>query len=353
MSTTVRPLDPKTDRDTLAALYRSFTAKAYQQRVQGIDADRLATFLAEGTCNTTGPHHIRVAEQDNRLVGIAGLQGPHWHTEHTGFPVGKVTQLMTAPDAEEALIPLLDEIETLAWGMRFKHLTARVDASCFRSQEILTRRGWYPVETSVKLVASLSPSPPSPSPAEESGENEFPIRLYQPDDREDVLRIASQSHSENHLFYDPHLPTEAARSIFKTWVEKCLDGLAYQVWIAEYDSRVVGFTTILNPRRINDALGTRIAVLDFIVIDDTVKGQGLGSKFLLAVHREVAREFNQIELRTTATNYPALHLYTKHGYRIVSSDQVFGKWYSRSERTCSMPNSSISSISPSPGCAER
>jgi ribosomal protein S18 acetylase RimI-like enzyme len=73
-------------------------------------------------------------------------------------------------------------------------------------------------------------------------------------------------------------------------------------------------------------MGVRIAVLDYIVVDQTVQGRGRGARMLQALHRELARHFDQVELRTTATNFPAINLYAGHGYRLVGSDQVFGRW---------------------------
>jgi ribosomal protein S18 acetylase RimI-like enzyme len=324
----IRHLDAEGDRVQLRELFRSFDAKAYQQRVQGLDPDRLAAFLAEQALRAASSSPAWVAAEGDRLVGLAALQTEHWHSEHLGFPVGKVTQMMTAPGADESLRPLLDVLEAKAREFSLRHLAVRVDGHAFAAQGILGAGGWYPVGTSVKFAARLEeemvrefrlphPDPRSPT---------LEIRPCRSEDREAVLRIASEGHMENHLFFDPHLPDEACHAIFRRWVEKCLDGLAAQVWVAEIDGRVAGFTTILDPKSFNEALGTRIAVLDYIVLDPAVQGKGLGSQFLNAVHTELAQDFDQVELRTTGTNFAAINLYARHGYRLVGTDQVFARW---------------------------
>jgi ribosomal protein S18 acetylase RimI-like enzyme len=319
MTPTIRPLAPKRDRSALTALYRSFTAKEYQQRVQGIDPDRLASFFAEGACRAAKSHPTWLAEEGNRFVAIAALQTSHWHSEHTGFPVGKLTQLMTAPGAEATATPLIASIEFRARDEGLQHLMGRVDAHAFSLQESMTARGWYPVGTSVKLAAKLTEE-------EHTEDEDVPIRPMEPRDRERILEIGTQSHGENHLHFDPHLPKGAAHDIFGRWVEKCIDGLAAQVWVAGRVGEVVGFATILEPSALNRAMGTRIAVLDYIVVDHTVQGRGRGARLLQALHHRLVRSFDQIELRTTATNFPAINLYSQHGYRLVGSDQVFGRW---------------------------
>ncbi|MBN1477798.1 GNAT family N-acetyltransferase [Candidatus Sumerlaeota bacterium] len=324
MAPTIRPLAPEKDLEALASLYGSCSAKDFQQRVQGIDPERLAPFLAEGTCRAADSHPTWVAEERNRLVAIAALQPSHWHSEHTGFPVGKLTQLMTAHGAESVASALIETLESRARDERLQHLMGRVDAHAFPLQESLAARGWYPLGTSVKLVAHLNEDPeqrvtPAPLPM-------IPLRPMEPRDRERILEIGTQSHGENHLHFDPHLPRGTAQALFGRWVEKCIDGLAAQVWVAGRVGEVVGFATILEPSAFNRAMGTRIAVLDYIVVDHTMHGRGRGARLLQALHRQLKRHFDQIELRTTATNFPAINLYMGHGYRIVGADQVFGRW---------------------------
>jgi hypothetical protein len=159
--TQIRRLAPDSDRAALTALFRSFDAKAHQQRVQGLDSDRLAAFLADGACKSSNP--TWVADDAGALRGIASLQTKHWHTEHLGFPVGKLTQLMTAPDCEDVAAPFLDQIESTAREHGLHHLTGRTDAHAFRLQETLTARGWYPVGTSVKMAAQLNDVAQPPS----------------------------------------------------------------------------------------------------------------------------------------------------------------------------------------------
>lgn len=324
----VRPLDPSRDAERLPRLFRAFEAKAYQQRIQGLDADKLAAFLARGALESAKTNPAWVAESaDSRLTGLAALQTKHWHSEQAGFPVGKVTQLMSAPGADDALLPLLDVLEACARDHGLRHLAVRVDGHAFRAQEILCARGWYPVGTSVKLSARLA----SDALRAASSDQRTIVRPHRPQDRTRILEIAASAHNEGHLHFDLHLPLGAAHAIFRRWVEKCLDGLAAQIWVCEspitdHGSGVIGFCTVLDPKALNAALATRIAVLDFIVLDRAAQGRGIGSEFLLAVHRGVAAAgFDQIELRTTATNFPALNLYTRHGYRQIGCDQAFAR----------------------------
>lgn len=320
----VRPIALDRDAARLPALFRSFDSKAYQQRVQGIDPDRLAAFLAERVAGAAKTQLTWTAERRGKLVGLAALQTSHWHSTHCGFPMGKVTQLMTAPGEHDALAPMLAIAEGAARRAKLHHLAGRIDAHDFHAQEILTQHRWYPVGTSVKFAVRLDPAS-----AADAAEG-LTVRPHRSSDRARLLEIAAQSHEENHLHFDPHLPSKGTHAIFAQWVEMCLDGQAAQVWVAELGGETVGFVTILVPRALNVALGTKIAVLDFIVLAAEVKGRGLGSALLAAVHAKVAQSgFDQIELRTTATNFAAVNLYTRHGYRLTGCDQVFGRWLRR------------------------
>jgi len=92
------------------------------------------------------------------------------------------------------------------------------------------------------------------------------------------------------------------------------------------DKTVVGFLICLINKKLNDALNKKIAILDFMAIDESCKGMKIGSGLLAHFINDIKDKYEMIELRTMNNNFPAINLYQKFGFLIISSDLIFHKY---------------------------
>jgi ribosomal protein S18 acetylase RimI-like enzyme len=200
----------------------------------------------------------------------------------------------------------------------FHHLSARIDGSEYPVLNAFAQRGFYPVDCSVKMAGWLSKTPHF-EPVSASG---MCVRRYRADDLPVLQKIAANEHPYNHYYNDPHLPREATGRLFEGWVERCCNGLASDVFVLDASGEPKGFVIYLEPVGLNHDMGTRLAILDFVCLDPSARGGGVGRRFIAETLQALGGRFNMVELRTSQNNYPAMACYMDLGLRIISTDFV-------------------------------
>ncbi|MFW6286848.1 MAG: N-acetyltransferase family protein, partial [Candidatus Sumerlaeota bacterium] len=94
------------------------------------------------------------------------------------------------------------------------------------------------------------------------------------------------------------------------------------VFVLEKAGRVEGFAIYLSPRGLNNALGTRIAILDFICLAPAARGGGVGRWMVSQTARKLKDQPRILELRTSNHNYAALACYLSIGMEPIAGDFI-------------------------------
>jgi GNAT superfamily N-acetyltransferase len=308
-----------------AALFAHYPYKFAQQHFQHLDRDRLnAFYLAnlEKSVTAGTPHWVAQADAQ-QPVALAGLSGESWHSGIYGLRMAKVqpwlnTQTPTAGAA------LLETVLNAARAQNLEHLSVRLDGEDFANLHLFTHRDFYLVDVSLKF-ARLMPVEPLAVPPAAAG---LHVGLATPDDYAWIRRLGSTTHGGTHFLNDPHLPHAQTEALFSAWLERCLNGLAYRVYVVKDAAGAgVGFVTYLRAGAFARAVGRTPIILDFVLIDPARRGGGLGPWFIAET---LAREtplpgepgFDYCELRTSAHNLSAVINYEKLGFRCCATDFV-------------------------------
>jgi len=308
---------------SIKSLLRGYPYRAFQQRRQEIDRDKLADMLwdqLKGGLNDASKDHA-LAFDGTTLLGMAGLIPDAWHSEVFGLRMAKIQPFLIYPAPRQAG-PLL--IETLLGHARqrgYAHLSCRVDASDWPAMQLLEQAGFWLVDGSQKLTRRLGGRPfETVAPPED-----IEMGPLREGDEERLAAIASAAHDTNHFFNDPSLGAEAARRLFAEWVRRCCRGLARHVFVARNGREPVGFVTYLGAVALKKYLGLNLIVLDFIVTDRSWQGKGIARWLLSESLNALAGRYDWVELRTSFNNYPALSLYHRLGFETIASDVILHK----------------------------
>lgn len=320
------------------ALFASYPYKSVQAAAQRLDRERLIDFYTAGLRATlekgAAPHWI-VEDANHHPAALAGLAEDPWHSGVYGFPMGKVGPFLnagcggagpavarSAEYRDEAGRMLIGAIEQEARGRGLEHLSVRLDGEDFPNLHLFEAALWRLVDVSLKFSRPLPLDPALfPPPAAAQG---WSIAPATPPDADWIRRIGSQTHGGTHYLNDPALPAAQTRDLFARWLERCLGGLAYKVYVLRDAAGAGrGFVTYLRAPGFARAVGRSPLVLDFVILDPEVRGGGLG---VWLVAESLAREgqggFDYCELRTSAHNLAAVMTYEKLGFRCCASDFV-------------------------------
>lgn len=331
---TIRPATPD-DLDAAERLFAAYPYKSVQAVAQRLDRDRLVVFYANGlrgALEKGAPHWIVEAPDPSsaspRPIALAGFSADPWHTGVYGFPMGKIAPFLNATGDEpqpEAGRLLIDAIERAAREQGLKHLSVRLDGEDFPNLHLFESAGWRLVDVSLKFTRPMPVDPALfPQPPSAQG---WSIDRAGPEDADWIRAIGSQTHAGTHFLNDPALPPEKTRELFARWLDRCLNGLAYHVYVLRDPSGAGrGFVTYLRAQGFARAVGRSPIILDFVLLDPAVRAGGLGTWLVAAsLAREADGGFDYCELRTSAHNLSAVMTYEKLGFRCCASDFALHK----------------------------
>lgn len=310
------------DLPRLEPLLRSFAFKNFQQKAQGLDAGKLVPFYLQGMEASLKDESTAcwVVSAGEEALGFASLSDNAWHSSFYGCPMGRCGNFLCHA-APARVTPLLAEAVIAESNRRgYDMISLRIDGNEFEALHGLEAAGFGLIDVSVKMGAKICA-------ASSAAPEGFRVRPYEAADREAVVRISGEGHVFNHFFNDERLDRASTRALFRAWVEKCIDSLAKHVFVIERNAGdVAGFVTYLLSGRFNQALGVRLVVLDYIVLDPSMQGRGLGPYLMEESLGQLSGLYDQVELRTSHNNYPALSLYSRYGFRILSTDFQLHRW---------------------------
>ncbi len=306
------------DLPVFEALFRRYPYKWYQRRIQGIDATLLCQYLHTGmTHNLAKPQTSGwVVRRGDEPLAAATLSQNPWHERFYGMRMARSNTFLSYLEPTLTTPMLCDALLAEAENQDYEHLSLRIDGNEYQNLHMLESRGFRLIDVSTKMSARIRRAGPIAN-------KNLRVREYSPQDHDTVIRISGDCHTGNHLFNDPNLERHATRELFRAWVQRCLDNPSRCVYVIE-DARLgtMGFVSYLVNRRLNEALGLRLVILDYIVLDTECQGCGIGPVLLEQSLGQLYGMYDLVELRTSQNNYTALSLYNSYGFQTVTTDFI-------------------------------
>ena len=142
-------------------------------------------------------------------------------------------------------------------------------------------------------------------------------RWHEKEDVPQIRKIASTSFTFDHHHQDDHFEKAKVDEMHALWVDKCIaDG--YEVDVAQRDGQVVGFLAS------TDKDGS--CYIKLIAVDEKFRGLGMAEDLLRFTLTRVAFGVKTATVETEVANVPAVRLYEKIGFRVVSSAYTLHRW---------------------------
>ena len=322
--TDIRPATPAA-ADGAAVLFEKYPYKWLQQRMQGLDRERLNAFYGAGlTRQIESGGAAWFAWTEQGPCACATLCEDAWHSEVYGLKMAKIgTWLNTmCPEAGPALI---ETVESEARARGIEHLSVRLDGADFDNLHHFTAAGWYLVDVSMKFTLPMPYGGTLITPRQSI--EQYIVERAEPEDA-DWIREIGKNHAGTHFLNDPHLPVSKTQELFSRWIDRCLGKLAYGIYKIRRKDEAggLGFVIYLRNRGFAEALGRAPIILDFVLLAPELRGSGFGPWLIMqSLLAERDAGFDYCELRTSAHNNPAVVCYEKLGFHCCATDMVLHK----------------------------
>lgn len=305
-----------------AALFEAYPYKATQRKAQQLRVDRLVTFYMNGLeADLAAGRERWIALGPDGAVGLAGLTADEAHSKVYGLRMGKIAPWLVMPGATAGR-ELLRAVGDAARRFEMEHLSVRLDGEDFPSLHLYESLNFLLIDVSLKFFLAFPTN--REMPAVEVPRVGWNIRKAASHDSEWMIALGGSGHGQNHFLNDPALAPDATRELFSGWVKRCIEGLAYAIYVIEDPSgQGRGFVTYLRNRGFAKTVGRNPLILDYVILDPKIRGGGMGPWLIQeSLYRERKQGFDFCELRTSQHNHRAVTGYEKLGFHLCATDFI-------------------------------
>jgi ribosomal protein S18 acetylase RimI-like enzyme len=324
----MHPLSPA-DRPLLEDLVRGNPFKETQLSFQGMDPEKLVAFhtsrILEQASHPDYP--VWVWESGGR-TSVWGISPSETHSTFFGIPVFSIEPVLSYKLRPQEKRDILGQIGEILETKGARVVWAKCDENEGDLVRCYASLGAEYCGTTLRMSRRLAPL--------ESGGSASGLRVRpaREEDLEGLKGLAASSHHHSHFFRDPALPRDRKRDVFPSYLERCYGQENRPLMVAEDDAGLAGFSLLLCPARQMERLGQTIGIVDFIAVDQTRQGQGIGARLLAeSFSTLMERGYRHVELKTMLDNIQGVAFYQKFGFRILSAEINFSigsripKWH--------------------------
>lgn len=316
---TFAPYNSHRDGD-VGELFRDYKHKDHQLKVMDVSKERMVKYL-EKSLSKPNMQSICLREK-GRLVGLIALQSLPWMSEHFGLRMFAVLHLLARSSGPLVHARLLRYVIEELQDVDF--LDCRVAIDDIYSAHALEICDFRYVGTEIYMGQVLkSTCPPESYP-------DYEIRLCAPQERDQVVQIAGETHIHNRFANDPIIHENATKSLYERLVTNCFKDSQFNVLVAHSQGEVHGFIITKMNLPFSQEVGQLCGSLDFIGVRPEARNRGLGITLnQWALYHLVEKNAVFASVRTLANNYAALATCFRTGFSITSTSLHFHKWIRR------------------------
>lgn len=310
----------------LEPLLLEYEYKPYRHYFTGSDRSQLNRYFLKKVGSLISDERAEnlVATRNGKIIGLISWAESLWDSRQLRIKMARVNQLMV-----QEYIPNASVIKELLFAViekckvrNIKYLFHRLDADDLLTLEILENAEFQLQDVIVNFSFNLGASRISPS-----RYTPIVVNPYRTKDLSSLREIAGTSFIYDRFHSDPRINKERASQLHAAWISNACRGLADVVLVAKLNKKVVGFVSCKIDKLTKKYLPVNFGTIDLIAVDKDVRGEGIGEALLRKAMDWFSGKVDMIEVGTQVRNYPALRLYQKLGFRIVSANFSLRKWF--------------------------
>jgi hypothetical protein len=260
---------------------------------------------------------------DRDPPGIAAVVRPlPWDSAFFDLSMARLMLAHDGTPGRDALRSLIAAVGDASRRRGIRHLSARVDVADAEAIQALEDAGFRMMDALATYIYPLK------RPAPEPGKDMGILRLYQPDDRDQILEITRDAYRgfRGRYHLDPHLPQSRSDELYVEWAKKSCDGEWADVVLVTENGRgeLHGWASYRQIEPVSTVGGTPI------------RGGGLGAcrrdkpgayaGLLRAATIRIHGGGAITEMQTQVFNFATIRLYEAVDTQFVRADYTLHAW---------------------------
>lgn len=239
-----------------------------------------------------------------------------------GLNVGKISLILinpnTARNHQAELTRFFDEIKDSAATLSLDVIFARIGLEQLTAIQHFENVGAVLTDVLLTFYCNIKNEFKPVRPL-----NSARVEKANRDDEEELIAISREAFKTDHFHGDSLLPKSKADKLYAKWVSNVIKQQNNQVLVARDGEEILGFVSCRVEKIPNIY---RYGVIDLIAVKDEHRGKGLGSALVLGALEWFSGYTKSVYVGTQASNFSALRIYQKCGFKIVNSECDLHLW---------------------------
>ena len=247
-----------------------------------------------------------------KITGLQ-LQELAWDTDFFGKKMGRIALDPTLGPANLSENTWRRTLE-VAYKQNYEFLLCEIDAGQGEIAQNLVALGAFLGDVLVTLSLDLGTVPQADRNVSAQ------VVSASPEDLPGISAIAAGSFEKSRFFQDPRFDAHKVRQLYPLWVQNAFQTTEVFYVIKEHDA-VKAFISLQE-----QVPGVQLTIR-LLAVEAASRGRKFGEKLLdTAIAYGIARGLKRITVGTQISNYPALRLYEKRGFRTERALYRFHFW---------------------------
>jgi len=267
----------------------------------------------------------RVLTENGKVLGLIAAEKSAWDTEHFGFGVGRIRNIVVSPTLDMKKTLLAREAVMKACLSWMKHekvkcVLTRVDLDDVLDIITYEQNGFQLADMLLTFYLNVSLSSTVKNP---ESKGSIKVRSFQKGDDVALMQIARTAFRNDHFHRDSRFPRFKSDELFAKWAHNSCQGAADHVIVATMENeRVIGFIAC----KIEKLEKSNYGVIDLVAVSPQHQGKGVGTILTTEAINWFADRVETVFVGTQANNKASIRTYEKVGFRLFNTELTFHKW---------------------------
>lgn len=317
--------------DTLQMVKPIITIYEYKpyRYIRGTKNDQLNNFVMgelKAQLQLPQDNYAYLVKDGAEAVGLATLRMLPWDKQIFAKEMAAIDYLMAIGNYEERvsiLDGLLSKLITRCKDLKIEHLSCRVDTADLVCIHALEEAGFKLMDIIVTYCFDFAKS------SLKELEYPFRIRSQEEEDIEPTVALSKLSFQNyiDRFHSDPTLDNQSCDQLYAEWARNsCVGLVADQVFVAEDNGKIVGFSTCKFHKEVNRFIDHKIGEIVLVCVSPKARGSGVYTSFIHHGLRWFREKVDFVQVVTQINNTFVQRAWSNLGFRLIGSRSTFHKW---------------------------
>lgn len=261
---------------------------------------------------------LYLAKEKEEIAGYGIFSYLKWDSEIFGFKVGRIEDIFFNPQYADKK-RFINKILLDCRKERYRHICARIGLRDFEILKTAEQAGFCVADIQITLSTgtSLQDMPSFAS-------NGLKVRQAKLNDLSSLNYILKDGFTDTRFAADRNFPGHKVEKLYSQWLKNSLLNSQKYVFVIKdtLQKKPVGFCICAIDNRSKGIFSLRLAAIELVAIAKDYRNKGVAVILLSFVLSWLKNKADKAEIRTQASNIPALRAFLKAGFKEISQGTI-------------------------------